>query len=152
MQTYSFLDVQASINGPGGNFSLGSGSGNADEGITVEAAEELNGMTIGADGEGMHTLRANRSGKVTIRLLKTSPVNGQLSALLAYQRSSSARWGQNNLQITNPVTGDDFTCEQVAFNKVPTVTWAKDANFNEWNFDAIKVDPRLGSGVPDVNV
>ena len=34
--TYSFLDVKASLVGPGGSISLGSGSGNAEEGISVE--------------------------------------------------------------------------------------------------------------------
>ena len=37
--TYSFLNVQAAINGPNGQFSLGAGSGNAEEGITI-----LNGV------------------------------------------------------------------------------------------------------------
>ncbi len=34
-----------------------------------------NTMTIGADGEVMHSLHADKSGTVTVNLLKTSPTN-----------------------------------------------------------------------------
>ena len=50
--TYSFLDVNAGIVGPGGAFSLGNGAGVSDEGITVAASEDIGAMTIGADGSG----------------------------------------------------------------------------------------------------
>lgn len=32
-------------------------------------------MTVGADGEVMHSLHAGKSGTITVTLLKTSPVN-----------------------------------------------------------------------------
>ena len=38
--TYSFIDVQASIVGPGGAFSLGYGEATAEEGITIAAAND----------------------------------------------------------------------------------------------------------------
>lgn len=146
MPTYSFLDVQAAIAGPGGTFSIGSGSGNSEEGITVEPSEEIDTMTVGADGQVMHSLHANKSGKVTVRLLKTSPVNALLSAMLAFQRTSGANHGQNNITIKNITTGDTITCQQVAFAKVPTITYAKDGGMNEWDFNAGIIDVGLGSG------
>lgn len=54
MGAYSFADVTASIDGPGGNFALTGGA--AEEGIKVEMAEDKNTMTAGADGEVMHSL------------------------------------------------------------------------------------------------
>lgn len=142
--TYSFLDVQAAIVGPGGSFSLGAGAGVADEGITIDPSEELNNMTIGADGSGVHSLHADKSGRVTVRLLKTSPTNALLGAMLAFQRTSAANHGQNTITITNTVTGDVVTCQQVAFARVPTNTYAKDAGMNEWNFHAIVIDTGFG--------
>ena len=44
MSTYSFLDVQATIVGPGGAFSLGSGAGVAEEGISIEPTGEIDTM------------------------------------------------------------------------------------------------------------
>jgi hypothetical protein len=58
MGVYSFLDVSATISGPGGTFSIGSDAGVAEEGITTAYTGEKNTMTIGADGAGMHSLHA----------------------------------------------------------------------------------------------
>lgn len=143
MFTYSFLDVQASIVGPGGAFSLGSGAGNAEEGITVEMTEDKNTMTIGADGTPMHSLHAGKGGSVTVRLLKTSPVNNSLANMYALQTASSALHGSNVLVIKNSVSGDQITCRAVAFKKLPAQNNAKEAGMNEWTFDAGIVDMTL---------
>lgn len=144
--TYSFLDTQAAIAGPGGNFNLGAGAGIAEEGITVEPAGDVNAMTIGADGKGMHSLHADKSGHVIVRVLKTSPVNALLSAMLAFQRTSGANHGQNTITIVNSSLLDGITCQQCAFSKVPTVTYAKDGGMNEWRFDSVEIDVGLGPG------
>ena len=143
--TYSFLNVNAAIVGPGGTFGLGSGAGAAEEGITIES-NEIDAMTIGADGSPMHSLHADKSGKVTVRLLKTSPVNQKLGAMLALQRSSAALHGQNTITLTNTNTGDIITCQICAFAKWPTLTYAKDAGTNEWVFNAGIIDQGLGAG------
>ena len=50
MATYSFLNVAASITGPGGSFQMGSGAGSAEEGIEITHSDK-NVQTIGADGK-----------------------------------------------------------------------------------------------------
>lgn len=145
MHTYSFLDVHAAIVGPGGAISLGSGAGNAEEGITIEPTEDINTMTIGADGQPMHSLHADKSGKVTVKLLKTSPINAKLSAMYAFQTSSGANHGQNTLSIANSATSDIITCRAVAFEKAPGITYAKDGGMNEWTFAAGIIDRILGT-------
>lgn len=147
MKTYSFLDTAAAIVGPGGAFSIGAGSGVAEEGITIDQGSDINAMTIGADGEGMHSLHANKSGTVTVRVLKTSPVNALLSAMVAFQRTSASNHGQNTITISNPSLGDGITCSQVAFAKIPSITYAKDGGMIEWRFDAIKINLGLGGGL-----
>jgi hypothetical protein len=147
-QTYSFLDVLASLVGPGaliGN--LGSGAAPDEEGITIEQLSDMDEMTIGADGQGFHSLIANKAAKITIRLLKTSPVNAQLATLAAFQRQSSANHGQNTLTIVNRVSGDTITCQQVAFGKIPTIDYSKVGKMIEWPFNAIVSDVGLGAGV-----
>lgn len=144
MHTYSFLDVHATIVGPGGAISLGSGAGNAEEGITIEPSEDINTMTIGADGQPMHSLHANKSGKIMVKLLKTSPVNSLLSAMYAFQTASGATHGQNNLRISNSATGDNIICRAVAFEKAPSIIYAKDGGMNEWTFAAGIIDRLLG--------
>lgn len=147
MQTYSFLDVQATIIGPGGSVSLGAGAANAEEGISIEFIEDKDRMIVGADGNAMHSLNASKAGKITVRLLKTSPVNSLLNDLYNFQTSNGLFHGKNVLVLGNTTTGDNYTCTGVAFTRHPRNDWAKEAGFLEWDFNAGVIDPILGSGI-----
>lgn len=149
MATYSFQDVVAAISGVGGSINLAAGAGVAEEGITIESMEDKSVMTIGADGAGMHSLVANEASSVTIRLLKTSPVNKQLQEMYNLQTKSSANHGKNTITVRDAVRGDNITLTEVAFKKRPTVTYAKEGGLMEWTFDAIKTTAVLGSGTPE---
>lgn len=140
MSAYSFLNVNATIVGPGGAFNMASGAAAAEEGITIEPVEDKNTMVIGADGLGQHTLNATDAGTITVRLLKTSPVNGQLQLMYNLQKSSSAVWGSNTIVVADPVRGDLHTCQLCAFKKKPAYTYDKAGPMVEWTFDSIKVD------------
>lgn len=143
--TYSFLDVQATINGPAGaNVSLGSGANVGDEGITVEASEETNTMHVGADGGVAHSLHASRAGRILVRLLKTSPTNQQLMQMYNAQRVSSLLHGQNTIVIDNFVTGDKYIGEQCAFGRNPTNSYSKEAGIVEWEFQCARINQVLG--------
>ena len=146
LTTYSFLDTNAAIVGPGGAINLGAGAGAAEEGISYERSEEQDTMTIGADGTAMHSLRANKSGKVTVRLLKTSVTNAALQAMFNAQTVSGSLHGQNTITIFNTVTGDVITGQQCAFARLPSNTYAKEAGVIEWEFNAGQIDVTLGAG------
>jgi hypothetical protein len=105
-------------------------------------------MTIGADGKGMQSLHADNSGKVTVRLQKTSPVNAQLEQMFNTQKQSSASWGQNVITVSDVARGDFIVATEVAFLKRPDLVYAKDANMLEWEFVAVDIDRKLGSGTP----
>ncbi|MFG0231748.1 phage structural protein [Achromobacter sp. 413638] len=143
--TYSFIDVSASLVGPGGAFSLGYGQANAEEGITIAPVGDKNTMMIGADGEGMHSLHADKSGTVTLRYLKTAPVNATLQALYDAQSLDSRLWGKNLISVTNSASGDVTVCRSCAFKRKPDLGYAKDGDTVEWVFDAMKIDTILGT-------
>lgn len=147
MATYSFLDVIATISGPNGNIPIGSGAGAAEEGISFEQVDELNKMDIGADGTPMFSLHASRGARVTVRLLKTSPVNSLLQTMLELDRQSGALNGQNTIRISNIATGDSTTFTPVAFGKVPNITYAKDGGMIDWEFLAGRSFVTLGVSV-----
>lgn len=115
MSTYSFMDVTATLTGPTGSIDLGYGSASSEEGIVVAMGGPKNTMTIGADGEVMHSLHADKSGTITVNLLKTSPTNKKLSLAYNAQSQSSATWGNNVIVIRNKVSGDIITARSVAF-------------------------------------
>ncbi|KDA93346.1 DUF3277 family protein [Pantoea agglomerans] len=144
MSTYSFIDVTASLTGPSGAVDLGYGAANSDEGIVVSMTEAKNTMTTGADGEGMHSLHAGKSGTVTINLLKTSPVNKKLSLMYNAQTLSSTLWGNNVIVVRNTASGDLVTARGCAFQKVPDFSNPKVAGTVTWVFDCIKIDELLG--------
>ena len=144
MSAYSFLDVQASIVGPGGAFPLASGAGAAKEGIEIKMNAERDVLMIGADGTPMHSLTADRSGKITVHLLKTSSVNAMLSAMYDTQSISAALWGQNTITVTQTVAGDITTCRSVAFSKRPDMHYSGEADTNSWEFNAGFIDATLG--------
>lgn len=146
MGTYSFLDTNCAITGPGGSVNLAAGAGASEEGITIEAAEDINTMTIGASGDAMHSLHANKSGHCKVTLLKTSPVNQQLSQMYAFQTATGANHGQNTISLSNSLTGDTVTMQIVAFKKAPPLKYAKDGGTNDWEFDCGIIDRTLGSG------
>lgn len=145
MPSYSFMDVTATIDGEGGNFSIREGAG--DEGISIEPVGDRNVMTPGADGSVMHSLVASTASTVTLRLLKTSPVNAQLMEMYNHQTASAARHGSNTITVEDPARGDSVTVNQAAFKKAPSLTYAKEGGLVEWQFDGGETIYKLGSGV-----
>jgi hypothetical protein len=156
MATYSFINTQLTMTGPGASaVNLGYGSASAEEGITVEMVEEKNMMYIGADGTPMHTLRATRGATLTVRLEKTSPQNRILSDIYAYQTSLESGGlfhGQNVFTLTDVARGDSYTMSQAAFKRFPRVNWAKDGDIVEWEFDVGICDPLIGAGIEGIAV
>lgn len=144
--TYSFLNVLCGLAGPGGILNLGSGAANAEEGITIEPVEDKNVMTIGADGQGQHSLIASDAVTLTVRLLKTSPLNKALMLMYNLQGASSALWGKNVFTVTDSARGDVTIIQKAAFKKRPVLTYAKDGGMNEWVFDGVSATTVLGSG------
>jgi hypothetical protein len=143
---YSFLDTHATLTGPGASpVSLGAGAAIAEEGITIEFVEEKDTMRAGADGRVVHSLNPVRMATAIVRLLKTSPTNQRLSQMFAFQTQNSIFHGKNGLLVTNSAQGDNYTCSDVAFAKYPAVTWAKDANVNEWRFNIAYCSASLGN-------
>jgi len=145
MPAYSFKDVSASLVGPTGTLSMGYGNALAEEGIEVAAAGDKNTMTVGSDGEGMHSLHADKSGQITIRVLKTSPLNQKLMAMYDAQAVSAVLWGKNLITVTNSAAADLHVGRECAFKKKPDMKYFKDGDLIPWVFDCIKVDSVLGT-------
>ena len=146
MATYSFLDTQASITGPGGLLSIGQSAGSAEEGVSYALDEDQTTTTTGADGQLMHSLHASSTGTITIRLLKISPTNSKLQGMYSLQKASASLWGLNVITITNATLGDQITLTLGAFVKTPDNGYAKDGNTLEWVFRG-RLDIALGGGI-----
>lgn len=144
MSAYSFLNIVASIAGPGLALNVGAGAAVAEEGITIAPNEDKNSMIIGADGKGQHTLVASNGGLVTFRFLKTSPTNGFLQLAYDLQSASSALWGQNLITVADPARLELTTCQSCAFKKKPELVYDKAGPMIEWQFDTLQINSVLG--------
>lgn len=146
MGVYSFLNVVCGLVGPTGALNLGAGASVSEEGITIEPVEDKNVMTIGADGKGQHSLLATDAAKVTVRLLKTSPLNAALMAMFDAQSISSSLWGQNVITVVDTARGDTTIAQSCAFTKKPAINYKKEGDLLEWVFDSISTTSILGLG------
>jgi len=147
-KTYSFIDVTATYtNDLGQAFNLGYGSGANvnEEGISISRNGDKNTMTIGADGGGMHSLHADRSGSITVRLLQTSPMNKALQDEYNRQSRSSSTWGKGSFYIRMIASGDVITASNAAFKKLSDHGYKKDGGSIEWSFDCIEISQVLGT-------
>lgn len=148
--SYSFKDVIATIRGPNGNFEIGSDSGIAEEGISTEQIEDKASMVIGAGGQAMHSLHASNAGRLTIRLLKTSPLNALLSDMADADFASAAVYGQNQIVVRDIYRGDFLTATGCGFVRKPNNAYAKDGNIIEWQWNCESIIQQFGSGTPAV--
>jgi hypothetical protein len=142
--TYSFKDVVASLTGPTGNANLGYGAALTDEGISIDMSGDKNTMSIGADGNVMHSLHADKSGIITVHCQKVSVTNSILQAMYDAQQVSSSLWGQNVITIREVESGDITTATKCAFKKKPNLNYKKDGDMIDWSFDAGFIDTVLG--------
>lgn len=58
--------------------------------IQVERNEQAYNLKVGVDGEGTRAKSNNRSGKITITLMQSSPSNDDLSAIAALDEATNA--------------------------------------------------------------
>lgn len=144
MTTYSFIDTNVTLVCPDAVIDMGYGNGIGDGGIKYAMANDKNTMTIGADGEGMHSLHADSSGQITIQCLKTSPLNAKLNDLYNLQSLNPRKWGKITITMNHSTSGDNATASKCAFKKKPDQTYAKDGDMIDWVFDAIKIRGKLG--------
>lgn len=151
LATYAFADFLCAYTGPGGTLDLSSG-GITDDGITIAFDEDKATKTNGADGEWMYSLHEASGGTATIRLQKTSPLNGPLSRLYNRETTSGANYGRGVITGRNPVTGDSFTCIGCGIRKFPDNVNAKLGGANEWVFLVGRIEVILGDGNPALAV
>lgn len=150
MSAYSFLDVVATIDGPGGSINMGADAGVAEEGISIEPAGDKNTMVLGAGGDGQHNLMASDAATITVNLLKTSPINALLMQMYNFQTGSTGAHGRNNITVRDVARGDYHSAEQCAFKKKPTISYAGTAEMMVWTFDSIRCVSTLGQGTPEL--
>lgn len=110
--------------------------------IAIEYDEDHVTKKVGLDGEVARAMSANRTGKITVRLMATSMVNDALSA--------AAVLDQTDRSAVFPFTIKDLSGLTLVFTssawimKTPGPSYGKEIGTREWVFDCAQMDSFVG--------
>lgn len=110
--------------------------------VKVARATELYTKTVGAGGEVARTRTRDRSGRVTLTLLASSPANDLLTA--QFQRDEKDGSGVAPLMIKDLNGTSIHHAPNAWIAKLPDVEFGKDLPTREWEIDCDALDMTIG--------
>ena len=113
--------------------------------ISIEREEESFSKVVGADGAAARSKATNRSARITLTLMQTSPSNEFLSMLLA-------RDERNNSGVFAVIVKDNsgssrFFSATGWIAGLPTVEYGKEISNREWLIDVTDVDYNVAGNI-----
>lgn len=112
--------------------------------LSAKRNEDSQILIVGADGDGCFVKSNNKSGEVTLTLLRSSPSNDILSALYKVQES---------LPVPQPLFAKDglgtslISSAKALIKKIPDLTFSKEMNTAEWVFIVHDLDIFVGGNL-----
>ena len=118
VSTYSFTDVNATINCPGyGSFSI-QGEGIGD--MTVSKTTDRSVHDVASDGSVMVSKIAGNNGSVSINAQQTSALHRFLQGMFNYcWQEDTSVWTTISMTIEAPKMGKTYYCSGGSFGKEP---------------------------------
>ncbi|NIQ92449.1 MAG: DUF3277 family protein [Deltaproteobacteria bacterium] len=98
--------------------------------VTVERDERMFTKQMGTQGEGTRSKSNDRSGRITIMLMQTSPSNAILSSLAALDEYGNA--GLVNAQVKDASGKSIYQAETAWIEGYPNAEYANEAGPREW--------------------
>jgi hypothetical protein len=152
MRVFSFRDVTAIIDAE----HEVTGYATGDDVITAERNVDSATATVGAGGEMMLSVSADKSGKVTFKLLKTSSSNRYLLNRLRTLELGSSVFRPLNIVVQDVHRQDVVVGIAGYVTKPPTVKQGEKGAEHEWvlNFQRLEIDlgDMMGLGTPSSTV
>lgn len=102
-------------------------------------------MSVGADGEAIHNISADRSGTIEVTLQASSPTNQALAAVEAAQRLNPVGVGPLNVQDVSGTHNISGT--SVRIRKSPDFVRGTELGVNVWIFQAGHITMGHGKGI-----
>lgn len=125
--TYSMLNVALHLDGV-----RVIGFGEGDDAIMIERNTELGTPQIGADGGSILSITADRTAKLSIKLLQTSPFNQYLQNKVARQRSGALTGITFPVGFVDMSNGESGGCTQALVQTEPAIQKGKNATERTW--------------------
>lgn len=117
--------------------------------ITVERNQQAQNLKVGTDGEGTRVKTNDRSGKVTINLMQSSPSNDDLSSIAALDELSN----DGVLPFfMNDATGTTIAAAATMWiQKLSNVEFSNEATARQWVLETDDLELFVGSNFQSGN-
>lgn len=125
-------------------------SGFSDGGlVTVARNEDAWTLQVGTDGEGTRSKTNNKSGRITVPLMQSSPSNDVLSALAIADELSNGGVVPILIKDSNGTTVCGAKAAWIV--KIPDAEYGREAGPREWILESHEIDIFLGGeGEPEI--
>lgn len=108
------------------------GFANGDDVVSIEDTSELGTEIIGADGSSILSISADKSVKLTIKLLASSPFNQFLLNKVSVMRSGTGLAGAMVVGVLDTSMGYAGGCTTAMVMKKPNVGYGANPTEREW--------------------
>lgn len=110
--------------------------------LRVERNEDSFSLVVGSDGEAARARSRNRSGKVSVTLMQTSPSNDVLSAALAIDELGGD--GTGALLVKDLSGRTIVEAESAWVTKPPGAEFGNEVGSREWTLETGRLDMTIG--------
>jgi phage terminase large subunit-like protein len=135
MRQYSFINTAVVVSGV-----EITGWAEGDDVIDIQHAADAISSTVGAGGEMVTSISADRSGTIKFKLQQTSPSNKFLNDLLDAQRLGSASFAPIQIKFQDLGRNDVADGASCYIKKSAGIKRGAKANSQEWEFVAERLD------------
>jgi hypothetical protein len=115
-----------------------------DDAVTIEQGADVGTGLIGADGSGIFSQTADKSARVTIRVMDTSPTHAQLTRKWEQQRAG--RLLAFPFDVLDKGSHEGGTADRCFIQQAPTVQKGKNASVRAWVLWTSEWKPAIPNG------
>lgn len=119
--------------------------------VSIETAEDLYALTVGADGKATRVRSQNLSGSITITLMQTSLSNDLLFAAFQADQQTPAA-GVSEFQLKDANGRDLVHAANAWVKKLPTLEYGKEQSNREWVLESDRITYQAMGGYTAIGI
>lgn len=138
---YSMVNVSATLDG---RQILGLWDG--DDAIVATPGADIGSMLIGADGSSIFSQSSDRSARISIKLMHTSPTHRQMMQKLKRQQQLGATGSAFPFSFMDSASGEGGSADKCYIMTAPVDGKGKNATVREWVLVTGEWNPEVPNG------
>jgi hypothetical protein len=117
-----------------------------DDTIVVTQGADVGTGLVGAAGDSIFSISADRSAQISVKLMHTSPTHRFLHQKWAAQRARGANASSFPFSFKDKVSGEGGTADQCYIMQAPEDQKGKNATVREWKLWTGEFNPEVPNG------